>query len=477
MCERAFYPGKVIAIPVRWVQDGVPDCHNGEDEKGHWDRCGEGSTSRVRRNTSCTEVFYCTPKREIFTELSDLCQPQSECGYNLCPVSRRGLTVSSLIPFNEATSIRTMPQCMKGIDSIRNLASSTCDSVVFNHDFHNFFGRPPKQSSLLPLDSGLSFLIWYRFLQNATPVAHFTGLRSSGYYEHYRYNNILILHDILSFFRLHGTVKASRFQRSGELTKKIKVRVHTLQTVLVLLAATIATIPVVPWLNDWFVNGLTFENNVRIFLGIMDKNELHDVIRRYHGSRKIGKFDASHLSWDQILKITRKMFSEDYNPITEKRISFYGNDAVCSFKYFVKTDDPQLVFVWSVISLHCVCFITVALFHVLIGVIAGKSQIQSRNQRKANDLNIKVTLICITDFCCWMPFLICCILHTAEVLDMSPWYQVFSIIILPLNSVLNPLLYSDLVNRLLEFCRSDTGDAAPIQNANRNEIEMRDFTT
>eukprot|EP00116_Pleurobrachia_bachei_P011059 sb/3471321/ len=167
------------------------------------------------------------------------------------------------------------------------------------------------------------------------------------------------------------------------------------------------------------------------------------------------------------------MFSEDYNPITEKRISFYGNGAVCSFKYFVKTDDPQLVFVWSVISLHCVCFITVALFHVLIGVIAGKSQTQSKS--KGNDLNIKVTLICITDFCCWMPFLICCILHTAEVLDMSPWYQVFSIIILPLNSVLNPLLYSDLVKRLFAACRGEAGDPTSFQTGNRMEIEMQDL--
>eukprot|EP00116_Pleurobrachia_bachei_P019076 sb/3479338/ len=687
-CQLLKYPGRwALGIVIRGVNDGVTDCRILErgvllyDEKGYYDRCLEGvpTTERVGRvNVSCVEVFYCTPKREIFTELSDLCQPQSECGFKMCPVSRKGLTVSSVIPFDAASSSHIMPQCMKGIDSIRNLTNSPCDSKIFLHGFHNFFGKSPETTVTVPSERsdcillfGEAYLyyscigkclgkVWCplkirvdvssctnylsgRLHALATDNSHVTtvfrlrggyhnnvfvcrnnrcnpfrhvcnlendcgdgsdekdcennwmcedgstylsldqfcngkqdcqdfsdecndtctrkvldttmlvaaaiigsaGLllnvgnltrrnrqkrEKNGHFINRNFAFLISLGDLttslyllglvivhvskgtafckmqlqwlsspacgilgslsttgaitssismaaLSFFRLYGTVKASRFVRSGEVTNKVKNRVYTLQAFVVFLAATIATIPVVPWLNDWFVNGLTFENNVRIFLGVMDKNELHDVIRRYHGSRKIGQvtgyLDGSHLSWDQISKITRKMFSEDYNPITEKRISFYGNDAVCLFKYFVKMDDPQVVFVWCVIALHCGCFVTVALFHVLIGVIAKKSQTQSKS--KGNDLNIKVTLICITDFCCWMPFLICCILHTAEVLDMSPWYQVFSIIILPLNSVLNPLLYSDLVKRLFAVCRSDMGDATSNQIGDQMEIEMKNL--
>eukprot|EP00116_Pleurobrachia_bachei_P012361 sb/3472623/ len=77
-----------------------------------------------------------------------------------------------------------------------------------------------------------------------------------------------------------------------------------------------------------------------------------------------------------------------------------------------------------------------------IAALTKRSQVQRNTKSKS--LSRKVSLICLTDFCCWMPFLICCALHTAEIMDMSPWYQIFSLNILPLNSVINPLLYSDL---------------------------------
>eukprot|EP00116_Pleurobrachia_bachei_P017520 sb/3477782/ len=52
-----------------------------------------------------------------------------------------------------------------------------------------------------------------------------------------------------------------------------------------------------------------------------------------------------------------------------------------------------------------------------------------------------------------MPFLICCVLHTAEIMDMSPWYQIFSLNILPLNAILNPVLYSDLFTTVWNFIK------------------------
>ena len=41
-------------------------------------------------------------------------------------------------------------------------------------------------------------------------------------------------------------------------------------------------------------------------------------------------------------------------------------------------------------------------------------------------------------------------MHTKEVLDASPWYALLSILILPINSVINPLLYDNAIGRVLE---------------------------
>eukprot|EP00116_Pleurobrachia_bachei_P007330 sb/3467592/ len=148
-----------------------------------------------------------------------------------------------------------------------------------------------------------------------------------------------------------------------------------------------------------------------------------------------------------------EMFSQDYDSVRGKRLSFYGNDPVCMFKAFVHSDDPQVLFVWAYLSFHFLCFVCVAICHGLIAILVRRSHIQS-TRTSDNSLNCNVSLICLTDFCCWMPFLFCCVLHTAEVVDMSPWYQIFSLNILPLNSVLNPVLYSGVVTTIWNHFKS-----------------------
>ena len=70
-------------------------------------------------------------------------------------------------------------------------------------------------------------------------------------------------------------------------------------------------------------------------------------------------------------------------------------------------------------------------------------------------MNRRITIIISTDFCCWVPFIIICALHLLEVLDATPWYSIFSMIILPINSIINPFLYDDVFLAILKSpCRS-----------------------
>ena len=165
---------------------------------------------------------------------------------------------------------------------------------------------------------------------------------------------------------------------------------------------------------------------------------------------------ATTLSWDLINKMTRQMFSHDLNyedhTVKETKVDFYGNDGVCLFKYFVKNDDPQRMFVWALILLNFVCFIIITISYTLIGFISIKSsrqltgghndrQVEKRNSK----MNRRISLIIASDFACWLPFISICILHSMEVVDATPWYGYFSMIVLPINSVINPLLFDDAV--------------------------------
>ena len=53
--------------------------------------------------------------------------------------------------------------------------------------------------------------------------------------------------------------------------------------------------------------------------------------------------------------------------------------------------------------------------------------------------------IIITDFFCWVPFILVCGLHYLDIMDGTTLYPITSIVILPVNSVINPMLYNNLI--------------------------------
>ena len=157
------------------------------------------------------------------------------------------------------------------------------------------------------------------------------------------------------------------------------------------------------------------------------------------------------MSWSTINKLTREMFTVNNGGIQSRRVHFYGNDGVCLFKYFVTQDDPQRSFSWSILAINFTCFVFISLSYLGISIFSVRSSRRMKGNEQINERNLrmqrKISLIIATDFCCWIPFVIICTLHSLSVLDATRWYSLFSIVILPINSVANPLLYD---NKLTE---------------------------
>ena len=106
--------------------------------------------------------------------------------------------------------------------------------------------------------------------------------------------------------------------------------------------------------------------------------------------------------------------------------------------------------------MNFVCFIFIATSYILIGLVSrhsSKNLTNSQNRRQIDQrnrkMNRRIAIIITTDFCCWVPFIVICTLHFFEVLDATPWYSIFSMIILPINSVINPFLYDDVVSGMI----------------------------
>ena len=255
---------------------------------------------------------------------------------------------------------------------------------------------------------------------------------------------------VLSLVRVNGIWNSMRIP--GEVTVRSSVKVLALIFILLALSAAVALPPVFKELEDFFINGMQYEGDLKMFVGSVSKETHLKVFEEY-----FGRLQDKPISWDLTDIMVGEMFSHDQGipdfTKTRTKVGFYGNDGVCLFKYFIRKTDPQQAFVWSILVLNFICFLVISVCYIIIGTLSARSteRVSTKGDKQARQkmrrMNHKISIIITTDFACWMPFIVICLLHYLEILDATPWYSVFSMVVLPINSVINPLLYSDLIMR------------------------------
>jgi hypothetical protein len=243
--------------------------------------------------------------------------------------------------------------------------------------------------------------------------------------------------------------------------------------VIFMMALIIAVVPESSIFSDYFKNGLVYSEDVGLFLGPISRSRHVEILERYYGRfAEMDRFLSGvsvHLSWSEIKTLVREMFSQfdGTDPIEGRNFGFYGNDGVCLFKYFVQSTDSQRYFVWSILVLTLFSFLIILISYTFVYIIASNrsSLIRSSVDRmrdasatypyhghQSRTMQRKIALIILTDFLCWVPFTAVCLLHSAEVFSAEDYYELFSVLVLPINSLINPLLYDRQLGGLVGFC-------------------------
>ena len=274
---------------------------------------------------------------------------------------------------------------------------------------------------------------------------------------------------VLSVIRMYGlTFKALRVP--GPVNTKSIIKVVSIATLILTAASAIAFTPLVPSLEDLFVQGIYYDPAYKVFIGFPNKERHLKVLKEYYKhypKSNTSKFTAD-LSWRKISELVDGMFTTDHGNLTRKAVHFYGNDGVCLFKYFVRTNDarrsrqsPEDKYshndpvVWTMLLVNFLCFIIIALCYITIAYETRKSSKRSGQQdnperlREERAIQRKILVIIATDFLCWVPFIAISTLHYLQHIDASDWYVTFAMLVLPLNSVINPLVYDTALAELI----------------------------
>ena len=279
---------------------------------------------------------------------------------------------------------------------------------------------------------------------------------------------------VLSVIRMYGlTCKPMRIP--GPVNKKSILRVTLLVIATTTAALAIAVTPLLPSLDDYFVQGMYYNSSYKVFIGFPNKDRHVNILKSYYWEDIAGNVTniSRAMSWTEIGERVDSMFTQDIGYLTRSPVHFYGNDGVCLFKYFVRTNDArrsrqstdQTKFtgdpvVWTMLAVNLFCFIVITCCYIVITLKTRQSSQRSgqheNEDRQKNERAIqnKIMIIITTDFLCWVPFIIISGLHNLDYIDASSWYATFTMTVLPLNSFVNPLVYDkalgEMFNRMFE---------------------------
>ena len=454
-------------VEYQRVCDLVDDCGDMSDEincRNHMiceDTLDSTKHQFISLSQKCDDIYDCF-------DLSDECN--NECGREILgnwviKITGWFMGILALV-FNFFTVINGVI-CLKGCETEQMMTSMVLMSLIGLGDF--LIGL-----YLVALSVYDSFIFGKKFCRHQAEWLTGTPCLALGVISTLGSQLSLFTMTVLSVIRMYGlTCKPMRVP--GPVSKKAILKVASTGTMIITAALAIAITPLVPAFEDLFVQGMLYDKSYRVFIGFPNKEKHVKILQEYYEFNSTGYATniSSKLSWAEIGEKVDGMFSQDNGNLTRSPVHFYGNDGVCLFKYFLRTDDARRSrlsldglsdytagiqgdpVVWTMLAVNLLCFVIISCCYIVITVQNRKSSQRSGQRdnperlKEERAIQNKIILIIATDFICWVPLIIISALHNLQYIDATNWYVSFAVIVLPLNSVINPIVYDKKLVQLV----------------------------
>ena len=217
------------------------------------------------------------------------------------------------------------------------------------------------------------------------------------------------------------------------------------------LSICLGIIPTVGVAPSYFVHSISFSSRFQQS-GSIEVAQFKQFMCRYAIlSNTTLKYHKNEL---QSIEMFLQTNLPDSLPV--RMFKYYGETSVCMPRFYVGSGEPSWEYTFSLITVNLVCFIFIAAGYLEIYRRSRKSSAKvCSNRSKQSDAKMqkRIARIIATDFCCWIP--ICVMTYVRLGVDFSSIvYQISAVCLLPLNSALNPFLFSSLSDKLFHYCES-----------------------
>ena len=254
---------------------------------------------------------------------------------------------------------------------------------------------------------------------------------------------------ILTSFRLYNICNPTASLTSPALTWKIGLCAAWLMAVL------IAVVPIVFRTLEYFVS-LYYISNWFHPQGIIDsKRGLTDFAIKYSVLR--GQIDEINLQdFDSIRNYLEASFPRGLL----REFGYYADSSACLPRWFADRFTTAWEYTMAVVTINFCAFLYIGVGYITMYVKStAKSNELGRNVlRREKRMQKRIARIILTDFCCWIPICVMSYLQISQTVYYTTemTYQITATFLLPINSALNPFLFSSLPDKLWKKMRCRT---------------------
>ena len=245
---------------------------------------------------------------------------------------------------------------------------------------------------------------------------------------------------ILTAFRLTYVINAIT-----SLNSSLRLWVISIVTAWI-FSFIISIVPMI--ISSYFMHSFSFTSTFHY--GILDSSQFIEFACRVAAlNNKTIEFNGNEFQ-------SVKDFIENGLPqnISVAMFGYYGQTSICMPRFYVAYGASSWEYTIFIITVNFLSFVFIAVDYIWIVKHSFKSSAnvgRAQNDRAAT-MQRRVARIIATDFCCWIP--ICIMAYVRLGVKFSDIvYQISAVLLLPINSALNPFLFTSLPDKLIGWCR------------------------
>ena len=247
---------------------------------------------------------------------------------------------------------------------------------------------------------------------------------------------------LLTIYRLQSIYKP--FALPTVSKKKFYISI----VIIWLISICLAVIPIPHQFSFYFVHSVKFSNKFTDTQIWKRLNITNFACRLAFLSNKSIKANGNN--WDFTKAFLLNNFPE-YS--TGVEFGYYGQSSVCMPRLYIHKGENAWEYSLAIVLINLFCFVFIAIGYVFIYMHSTKNDSEMENDRRKKEnakMQRRISRIIISDFCCWIPVCILTFLDFSGFFMCDIVYDISASLLLPINSILNPFLYSPIFDKLIK---------------------------